>query len=222
LVRFGLIASLCLAGAALMGCGVDRSIEPAAMLPRTGAAYRALDANHRAAVAAGCRDRVAAEHVGEAARQLRAADPRALRQELDDAFTVIAIQRRSVIRVCADVIPFVTPGLDVRFDDTKDGGDGLVTYETTSDKLLSIRGHVSPVRTGGRVVVRRELAPSAARSAAIQANGRFVIPRLHLRRIADNTFTVTITAPPNAVRKVHFSAICLDCLAGGAPPSGQQ
>jgi hypothetical protein len=127
-----------------------------------------------------------------------------------------------VIRVCADVVPFVTPGLDVRFDGTKDGGEDLVTYETTSDELLSIRGRVSPVRTGGRVVVRRELAPAAARAAAIQANGRFVIPRLHLRKIANNTFTVTITAPPNAVRKVHFSAICLDCLTGGAPPSAQQ
>jgi hypothetical protein len=91
LVRFGLIGSVCLVGAALMGCGAERSIEPAAALPRTGVAYRALDAKHRAAVAAGCRDRVAAEHAGKAARQLRAVDPRALRRELNDAFAVIAV-----------------------------------------------------------------------------------------------------------------------------------
>jgi hypothetical protein len=165
---------------------------------------------------------VAAKHSGEAARQLRSVDPSALRSELDDAFSIIATQRRSVAEVCAEVVPFVTPGLDVSFDGAKDGGAGLVTYDTTSDKLLTIRGRVSPAASGGRIVARRELGSSAPHAAAIQADGSFVIPRLHLRKIADNTFTLTITAPPSAVRKIHFSAICLDCLAGGAPPPTQQ
>jgi hypothetical protein len=59
-------------------------------------------------------------------------------------------------------------------------------------------------------------------AAPIRADGRFEIPRLHLRKIADNTFTLTITAPPNALRKVHFSAICLDCLAGSAQIPAQE
>jgi hypothetical protein len=220
--RIGLIGSVCLAGAALAGCGASRSIEPAAALPPTGAAYRGLDASHRTAVAAACRDRAAAKHSGEAARQLRSVDPSALRTELDDAFSIIEAQRRSVASVCSEVVPFVTPGLDVSFDGAKDGGDGLVTYETTSDKLLTIRGRVSPATRGGRIVARRELGSSAPYAATIQADGSFVIARLHLRKIADNTFTLSITAPPGALRKVHFSAICLDCLAGGAPPPSQQ
>ena len=69
--RIGLIGSVCLAGAAIAGCGADRTIEPAAALPPTGTAYRALDTSHRAAIAAACRDHVAARHSGEAANQLR-------------------------------------------------------------------------------------------------------------------------------------------------------
>jgi hypothetical protein len=198
---------------------VDRASRGAACVRHP---YRALDASHRVAIAAGCRNRVAATHSGEAARQVRCVDPSALRVELDDAFAIVAAQRRSVARVCAEVVPFVTPGLDVSFDGGKDGGGGLVTYETTSDKLLTIRGRVSPAPKGGRVVARRELGSSVPHAATIEADGRFVIPRLHLRRIADNTFTLSITAPPSAVRKIHFSAICLDCLAGGAPPPTQQ
>jgi hypothetical protein len=213
-VRIGLIGSVCLAGVVLAGCGADRSIEAAGTLPSSGTAYRALDVDHRTAVAAGCRDRAAAMSSGEAARQVRSVDPAALRSALDDRFTIIAAQRRSVADVCAEVVAFVTPGLDVSFDGAKDGGDGSFTYETTSDKLLTISGRVSPAPRGGRVVARRELGSSAAHAAAIQGDGRFVIARLRLRKIADNTFTLTITAPPNAPRKVHFSAICLDCLAG--------
>jgi hypothetical protein len=216
-----LIAIVCFACAAIVGCG-GGAIEPAATLPSTGTAYRALDASHRLAVAAACRDRVAAEHSGDAARQLRSVDPSALRSELDDAFAIIAAQRRSVAAVCAHVVPFVTPGIDVRFDGAKAEGDGRFTYETTSTKLLTIRGHVAPAPHGGRVVARRELGATAPYGAAIHADGSFVIPRLHLRKIADNTFTLTITALPGAVRKIHFSAICLDCLAGGAPPTTQQ
>jgi hypothetical protein len=221
-VRIGLIGAVCLAVWALAGCGAGRSTEPAVALPSSGLAYRVLDESHRVAVAASCRDRVAANASGEAARQLRSVDPVALRAELDDAFAIIAAKRRSVVRVCADVVPFVTPGLDVSVDGAKRSGDGSFTYETTSDKLLTIRGRVSPSPGGGRVVARRELGSTARHAAAIQADGHFAIPPLHLRKIADNTFTLTITAPPNAVRKVHFSAICLDCLAGGTPPPGQQ
>jgi hypothetical protein len=221
-VRIGLIGLVCLAGAVLAACGADRSIEAAATLPSSGTAYRALDVDQRAAVAAGCRDRVAATSSGEAARQLRSVDPFALRSELDDAFTFIAAQHRSVADVCAEVVPFVTPGLDVSIDGAKEGGDGSFSYETTSDKLLTIRGRISPAPGGGRVVARRALGSSAAHAAAIQADGRFAIAPLHLRKISENTFTLTIAASPNAPRKVHFSAICLDCLAGATRTLPQQ
>jgi hypothetical protein len=135
---------------------------------------------------------------------------------------IIATQHRSVADVCAEVVPFVTPGIDVSFDGAKDGGDGSFTYETTSDKLMTIRGRVSPAPKSGRVVVRRELGSAAPHTAAIAHDGRFAVPRLRLRKVADNTFTLTIDAPPSAARKVHFSAICLDCLAGGTPPIAQQ
>jgi hypothetical protein len=221
-VRIALIVSVCLAGAVLAGCGADRSIEAADTLPSSGTAYRALDADHRTAVAAGCRDRAAAKSSGEAARQLRSVDPSALRSELDDAFAIIAAQRRSVADVCAEVVPFVTPGLDVSLDGAKESGDGSFSYETTSDKRLTIRGRISPAPRGGRVVARRALGSSAPHAAAIQADGRFAIPPLHLRKLAENTFTLTIAASPNAPRTVRFSAICLDCLAGAPPPTAQQ
>jgi hypothetical protein len=221
-VRIGLIGAVCLAGAVLVGCGADRSIEAAATLPSSGTAYRALDVDRRSAVAAGCRDRAAAKSSGEAARQLHSLDPSALRAELDDAFAIIAAQRRSVAEVCAEVVPFVTPGLDVSLDGAKESGDGSFSYETTSDKLLTVRGRISPAPRGGRVAARRALGSSAAHAAAIQADGRFAIPPLHLRKLAENTFTLTIAASPNAPRKVRVSAICLDCLAGAPPPTAQQ
>jgi hypothetical protein len=213
-VRIGLIGWVCLAVAVLAACGADRSIEAAATLPSSGTAYRALDVDERAAVAAGCRDRVAAKSSGEAARQLHSVDPSALRSELDDAFAIIAAQRRSVADVCGEVVPFVTPGLDVSIDGAKESGDGSFSYETTSDTLLRIRGRVSPAPKGGRVVARRALGSAAAHAAAIQGDGRFAIPPLRLRKVSENTFTITIAASPNAPRKVRFSAICLDCLAG--------
>ena len=111
-VRIGFLGSVCLIGAVLAACGAEQSIEAAATLPSSGTAYRALDVDRRTAVAAGCRDRVAAKSSGEAAHQLDSVDPSALRSELDDAFTFIAAQRRSVADVCAEVVPFVTPGLD--------------------------------------------------------------------------------------------------------------
>jgi hypothetical protein len=164
---------------------------------------------------------VAARASGDAARELRAIDPSMLRSELDDAFTIIAHQSRPVADVCGEVAPFATRGVDVSFLGAKDGGEGRFSYETTSDKRLTIRGRVTPAPNGGRVVAQREIGSTTPYAAAIQADGRFVIPRLHLRKIADNTFTLTIQAPPHAPRKVHFSAICLDCLAGGTPPTAQ-
>jgi hypothetical protein len=222
-VRVAVIgACVCVLGAGPAGCAADRSVGEAAALPSSGNTYRALDVAHRTAVAASCRDRVAARASGDAARELRAIDPSMLRSELDAAFTIIADQSRPVADVCGEVAPFATRGVDVSFDGAKDGGEGWFSYETTSDKRLTIRGRVSPAPNGGRVVARREIGSTAPYAAAIQADGQFVIPRLHLRKIADNTFTLTIQAPPHAPRKVHFSAICLDCLAGGTPPTAQQ
>jgi hypothetical protein len=220
--RIGLVAAVCLVGAVLASCGSDRSIEAAAALPSSGTAYRALDEAHRTAVAASCRDRAADHSRGLAARQLRAVDAGALRDEIDSAYFVLSEQRRPVADVCAEAIAFVTPGLRVTFDGAKDQGDGAFTIETRSDKRLTISGRIQPPPTHARVVARRELGSRALYVAAIRADGRFAIPRLHLRKIADNTFTVTIHAPPNAPRKVLFTAICLDCLAGGTPPTAQQ
>ena len=71
-------------------------------------------------------------------------------------------------------------------------------------------------------MARRALGSAAPHAAAIQTDGRFAIPPLHLRKISENTFTLTIAASPNAPRKVRVSAICLDCLAGAPPPTAQQ
>jgi hypothetical protein len=208
---------VCALAAALAACGESRDV--AAALPPSGTAYRALDEAHRTAVATGCRDREAKRARGLAARQLRAIDPRRLRDELDSAYYVVAEQRRPVADVCAEVIAFVTPGPRISFDGAKDQHDGTFTVETTSDKRLTIRGHLDPPPAHARITARREVGPPAQRSAEATPDGRFVLAPVHLRKVADNTFTVTIQAPPNAPRKVLFSAICLDCLAGGAVPS---
>jgi hypothetical protein len=218
MVRTALVPALaCGVVLALAGCGGEAGGPPVA-LPPSGIAYRALDAAHRLRVAEACRDRAAARASGVAARQLRAVDPAALRGELDDAFTIIPEQRHSVAAVCAERLPFVTPGLRVAFAGAKPDGEGRVSYETTSDKPLTIRGRVSPSPRAGHVVARREVGSPRRYTAGIGRDGRFVFAHLHLRKIADNTFTLTIEAPPNAALKVHFSAICLDCLAG-APPA---
>lgn len=216
-------ALACALSVAFVGCGDQTgSTVAGARLPASGTAYRALTAGERLAVAATCRDRAVEAARGPAARQLRAIDPKALRAELDDAFALVAAQRRPVAAVCAETVPFVTPGLRVGFAGAKDAGDGSFTYETTSDKRLTISGRVSPAPARGRIIIRREVGHPAQHEATIRADGRFVIAKLHLRRLADNSFTLTIHAPPNALRKVHFSAICLDCLAGSPPPSTQQ
>jgi hypothetical protein len=215
---------LCLLALAVAGCGGDGGTGRAAAvaLPATGRAYRMLDGEQRAAIAASCRDRAAATARGLAARELRAIDPGVLRARLDSAYLVIAEQRRPVAEVCRAAIPFVTPGLRISFDGAKDNRDGSFIVETSSDQRLTLSGRVTPNAAGWRVIAAREIAPPARHSAAVGPDGRFRLPAVRLRKIADNTFTITIQAPPHAPRKVLFSAICLDCLAGGRPPNAQQ
>jgi hypothetical protein len=205
--------------AVLLGCGEREDPVP---LPASGSAYRSLPAAARLAVARSCRDRAAARAGGAAARQLRDVEPKELRSALDDAFSYYADRRRSVPEMCAERLPFVTRGLSVSFSGAKRfGGDGF-TYETTSDKRLTMHGTVSPAPLAGHVTVQREGERPTIYAAEIRAGGHFIIPRLRLRKQADNTFVLTIDAPPNARRKVYFSALCLDCLAGAPAPSARQ
>jgi hypothetical protein len=76
-----------------------------------------------------------------------------------------------------------------------------------------------PAPAYGRVLLRREVGAPAPHTVPIAADGRLVFADLHLRKLADNSFTLAIQAAPNAPRNVHVSAICLDCLAGNTPPS---
>jgi hypothetical protein len=84
---------------AAVGCG-DREPEAPAALPPSGTAYRKLNDGDRLAVAAGCRDRAAAEADGAAAAELARVDPRELRAELDAAFALIRNQPRPVAAIC--------------------------------------------------------------------------------------------------------------------------
>ena len=208
-----------LAGGALFagsGCGGD-SADDSPALPESGTAYRAMGGEQRLAVAERCRDDAASAAGGPAASQLANVDSKALRAQLDAAFRMTRQQRRPASEVCAEQLPFVTPGLSVRFEDAEASGDTF-TYETDSDVPLRIRGTVTPAPQKGTVVARRESGGSQVSRGRISADGRFALPATRLRKIADNTFIVTIHAPPNATRKVYFSAICLDCLAAGPPP----
>ena len=213
-------AVVCGALAAGSGCGGAAPESPAA-LPRTGTAYRALAGQDRLAVAETCRDRAVTAARGRAASELADVDPRALREQLDAAFRITRVQPRPVSELCAEQLPFVTPGLRVSFVDVKDSGDTF-TYETDSDVPLQIRGAVTPPPRDGTVVARRESGGSRAYRGRIDSDGHFALPAIRLRKIADNTFIVAIHAPPSAPRKVYFSAICLDCLAAGAPTDAAQ
>ena len=214
------MAIVCGALGAGAGCGEELAESPVA-LPRSGTAYRALSDEQRLAVATSCRDGAATAARGRAATELERVDARALHEQLDAAFRVTREQRRPVSELCAERIPFVTPGLHVRFDDAEDSGDTF-TYETDSDVPLRIRGAVTPPPRDGTVVARRESGGSRSYRGRIGSDGRFALPAIRLRKIADNTFIVAIHAPPNAPRKVYFSAICLDCLAAGAPAADAQ
>jgi hypothetical protein len=213
-----------LCGAALalapMSCGgrAGEKSATAVKLPASGRAYRALDRAQRTAVAASCRDRIAGSARGLAASELRAVDPAALRGQLDADYGLIAEQRRPVADVCREMIPFVTPGLRLGFDGAKDDQDGTFSVETDSGKRLRLSGRVTPAPPGAYVIARRDVGPTVVRRAPIGRDGRFALPAVRLRKVADNTFTITFRAVPHAPRKVLFTAICLDCLSGGPPP----
>jgi hypothetical protein len=104
---------LVLAGV-VASCGGGES-DASTALPSSGRAYRALCDAGRLAVAASCRDRAAARAHCAAARQLRAVGAEALRDQLDDAYTIIPDQRRPVAAICAERLPFVTPGPRLAF-----------------------------------------------------------------------------------------------------------
>ena len=205
---------------ALGACGADR---PAGGAPAAGPLpvlrARLPGAGRRArasAMAERCRARAAA-----ATRRPRPPGscgrwtPRALRDQLDTAYTAVARQERPVARVCARVLPFVTPGLAVTVDGTDDDGDGSFSVETESTRPLTIRGRAGGAHDG-RVTVARDGRRLAV--VPIAADGRFATRPLRLRHVADNTFVLAIDAPPAAPRAVLVSAICLDCLTGAAPP----
>lgn len=212
-MRPGLLTAV-LCGAALAGCGGEESPAP---LPANGGAYRSLDDARRLEVAKSCRTRAVAAAGDVAAEQLARVDAAALRDELDSAYRIRREQRHPVADVCHDRLPFVTPGLQVSFEGAEDSGDAY-TYETRSDRPLSLRGAIDPAPREGTVVAAREFGAPRPVSGAIRPDGTFALPAVRLRKVADNSFIVTIDAPPNAPRKVDFSAICLDCLAGGPPP----
>jgi hypothetical protein len=216
-----LLATALVLGAigASVGCGAQEDEAPVA-LPPSGTAYRKLSDADRLAVAAGCRDRAAARADGAAAEELGRVDPRALREELDAAFALRRAQSRPVASMCERQLPFVTPGLSLRFDGAKDVGVEF-TYDTDSDEPLTIRGAVSPPRSG-TVTMRRAYESAKTYTGRIGRDGHFVLPTQRLRKIANNTFILRFDVPPSAPRKAYFSAICLDCLAGGPPPSSGQ
>jgi len=221
------VAPALAAGAA--SCGGDASEgtgAAAAALPPTGTAYRALGEDARRDVAAACRDRAAARATGDvAASQLADVDPAALRARLDAAYTAIALQRRPVAEVCARELPFVTPGLDVRVHDARSDGDGGWAVDTRSDRPLSIRGRVTGAGQdgdgpAGTVTVRRETGPPLQHTVGVGPDGSFAFTGLPLRKVADNSFTLTFRVGAGAPRKAVFTAICLDCVAGaGTAPA---
>jgi hypothetical protein len=58
-----------------------------------------------------------------------------------------------VAAICEKQLPFVTPGLTLRFLGAKDSGVEFA-YETDSDKPLTIMGDVSPSRPGAVTMQR--------------------------------------------------------------------
>lgn len=209
------VAALAAVAGTLAACGSEaaRAPEPT---PATAGEYRGLSDAARLAAATGCRDRAARQAEGVAARQIAAVDERLLRGRLDIAAPVYR-QRAGFDRACAAALPLVTPGLRVSFPGVT--GNGIVfTYPTRSNRPLTIRGTVEPAPASGRVVARRESGPAQRLTAGINERGEFVFRDLRLRKVADNTFLLTIDAPPNAPRLVRFSALCLDCIISGSPP----
>jgi hypothetical protein len=195
-------------------CGAESEAPPDPP-PATAVVYRDLPDGARLAAATGCRDRAARRAEGVAARQLAAVDTALLRRQLDIAAADYRPGERFA-RACAATLPLVTPGLRVTFAGVT--GNGIdFSYPTRSDRPLTIRGTVEPVPAGGRVLARRESGPPLRLSAPIDGSGEFVLRDLKLRKVADNTFLLTIAAPPNAPRLVRFSALCMDCIISGSP-----
>jgi hypothetical protein len=218
-VRAAAVAGgLCAAIAA--GCG--EAGEPSApgpqVLRHSGVWYRALPSAQRTRVADACRAAAASGAPGDTAReQLRAIDVGALRVALDNAYTIIARQRLPIASLCRRVVPFHTPGLRVSFaGGARDRGDGAWSVQAISTRPYTIRGRISGAHAGARISARRMDGYTVR--GAVGADGAFRLP-VRFRRVADNTFTLTIEAPPAALRRVLFTAICLDCLAGSPAPS---
>ena len=207
------VAAVLAATAALGACG-EETVDPR---PATGARYSALPDAERTAAAAACRDRAAAQASELAARQLADVDEQMLARRLD--VEVAVAERAAFEPTCAATLPLVTPGLRVRFDGVT--GNGITfTYPTRSDRPLTIRGMVTPAPASGGVVARREVAPHGRLTAPIDPQGRFAFRAIRLRKMADNTFLLSIEAPPNAPREVRFTALCMDCIISGSPPPG--
>jgi hypothetical protein len=209
------VAALVAAGGTLAACGAEPARTPDPN-PATAGEYKGLSDAARLAAAAGCRDRAARRAEGVAARQIADVDEGLLRERLDLA-VADARKRARFDRTCAATLPLVTPGLRVSFAGVT--GNGITfTYPTRSDRPLTIRGTVEPVPAGARVIARRESGFEQRLTATIDEQGRFVFSDLRLRKVADNTFLLTIQAPPNAPRLVRFTALCLDCIVSGSPP----
>ena len=68
-------------------------------------------------------------------------------------------------------------------------------------------------------MAHREIGGPHPAPAEIDADGRFIFRNIKLRKMADNSFTLRIDAPPNARRVVQFRALCLDCGAGAVVPA---
>ena len=208
-------AVLAATAVALVACGEDPARVPDPR-PATAAGYRELPDAERAAAAAACRDRAATRAKGLAARQLADVDEQLLVRQLD--VEVAADDGAAFEHTCAETLPLVTPGMRVRFAGVS--GNGITfSYPTRSDRPLAIRGTITPAPADGRVVARREVPPHGRLSAPIDAQGRFTFRDVRLRKMADNTFLLSIEAPPNAPREVRFTALCLDCIVSGSPPS---
>jgi hypothetical protein len=203
------IATVVVCVVAVAGCGGDAAEAP---LPASGAAYRSLTPGERVAAAATCRDRAAAAAAEVASGELAKVDAGALRTQLDLALTLKSNRRHAFSRLCAEYLPYVTPGVGIMFAGATDSGDAY-TYQTRSEKPLTIRGRLSAAARGAYVVARREFGSSAPFRGTVEADGRFTLPTVRLRKQANNGFLVAIHAPPHALRKVRFSAICVDCLA---------
>jgi hypothetical protein len=209
------VAAVLAATAAALGACGEETASPPDPKPATAAVYSGLPDAERAAAAAACRDRAAARASGLAARQIADVDEQMLVRRLD--VEVVVDEGAAFERACAETLPLVTPGLRVRFSGVT--GNGITfTYPTRSDRPLTIRGTVTPAPGSGRVVARREVAPHGRLTAPIDAQGRFEFRDLHLRTMADNTFLLSIDAPPNAPRLVRFTALCMDCIISGSPP----